>query len=469
MEKIILSGSFNIDDPAVQLAELHSRGVDKGWLQKRAAVLTKEIAEVRPTPGKSYFHLIAMGDSETYSCNRNADGFKKKANVERHHTFVTNGHVFKNHVNHDPKLASGSVKASAYNPTMARTELLIEVDEKKWEPELTKLANGEDLKFSMSCRLPYDVCQICNNKAPSRANYCECMKKYAGRMLDDGRLVYVDNPNPTFFDISGVGRPADRIAYHLEKVASATGPVETGADLAELLGISSTPSAAGLCKYSSMRWDKQEMLRKLAEMEKEISGFCPADQNLALAVNDADAPVISEEDMGTLRGKELDKIISALGNAQISLPVRDFIRLVSDGTAPAESEVKAKLPGIFGRMLEEDGGEGVCSDGTYDPLSSGLNFLPQEVKSIIERLVPDFGMGEGPATGRIQIAIIRKKPTAVLKSSACLHSISVDKTDCNAELWAREYAKYKLAFLTKAARCEGGSLVLRLGILQNHV
>jgi hypothetical protein len=465
MKKIILSGSFNMDDPASQLAELHRGGVDRSWLQKRAGVLTKEIADVRPTPGKGYFHLIAMGDSERYSCNRNADGFKKKANQERHHTFVTNGHVFKNHDNDDPKKASGRVKASAYNPSMARTELLVEVDEDKWRPELEKLANGEDLSFSMACKLPYDVCVICGNEAPSREKYCTCMKKYAGRLLEDGRLVYVDNPNPTFFDISGVRRPADRIAFHLQKVAAAAGPVDTGADLAELY-LPSYHALAGVEKRSSIRWDKQAMLRKVCEMEKQIDGMASGLEPLAGAVC---SPCEEGANVDVLRNGKLEKILGALGNAQISLPVNEFLRLVTDGDIPNVNAVKDKLPGIFSRMLEEDGGDSLCSDGTYDPDTSGLFGLPEEIKQIISGMVPGFSLMEGPATGRMQIAILHKKPKVMLKSSACMNSITVDKDDCNADLWAREYAKYKLAFLTKVAHCEGGNLALKLGILQHYV
>ena len=64
--------------------------------------------------------------------------------------------------------------------------------------------------ISHNCNVPFDVCSICGNSARARRFYCDHMKKMAGQILDDGRHVYVDNPDPTYFDISGVFRPADR-------------------------------------------------------------------------------------------------------------------------------------------------------------------------------------------------------------------------------------------------------------------
>lgn len=76
-----------------------------------------------------------------------------------------------------------------------------------------------------NCRVPYDVCSICGNKAKHRGQYCKHAAHQMNAVLDDGRKVYVDNPQPNFFDISvlgyrGQGRPADPSAYSIMKVAS---------------------------------------------------------------------------------------------------------------------------------------------------------------------------------------------------------------------------------------------------------
>jgi len=76
--KVIRSDSFNFDMPISSLVPLWSRGIDKGWMTKRAAVLTDVVKSIRPEPGYQYIHLITMGAQEGYSCNRNGDGFNEK-------------------------------------------------------------------------------------------------------------------------------------------------------------------------------------------------------------------------------------------------------------------------------------------------------------------------------------------------------------------------------------------------------
>ena len=172
MLKVVLPHAFNLGVPVARIADLHSRGVDSDWMQKRAAVLTKDIAAVRPEKGHTYIHAISMGAQEAYGSNRNGDGFNEKSAVWRafdpkpggptsltldgglqqfHTTFTKYAKVYKDHVNKDPALSSGAIVAEAYNPEMRRGELLLRVHNAKWEPELEKMANGEDPPFSMSC------------------------------------------------------------------------------------------------------------------------------------------------------------------------------------------------------------------------------------------------------------------------------------------------------------------------------
>lgn len=74
---------------------------------------------------------------------------------------------------------------------------------------------------SHNCRVEYDICSICGNKAKNRTEYCEHLQKYMGKAMPDGRQVYAINPRPKFFDISQVKNPADKTAYMLKKIASA--------------------------------------------------------------------------------------------------------------------------------------------------------------------------------------------------------------------------------------------------------
>ena len=258
MIKVIFPHAFNLGVPISRIVDVHRRGVDSDWMQKRAAVLTKDIADIRPEKGHSFIHLVTMGAQEFYGSNRNGDGFNEKSakwhafdpkpggpkslildgGLEQYHpTFLKYAHVYKDHVNKDPKLASGKVIAEAYNPEMHRGELIVKVANSKWAPELARMDNGEDIPFSMSCKVPYDICTACLNKAANRKEYCEHLKKEMSHVKEAGDQVFAINDRPMFFDISGVFRPADRIAYGIQKVAS-TGvmPEESAISSAEIAG-----------------------------------------------------------------------------------------------------------------------------------------------------------------------------------------------------------------------------------------
>lgn len=471
--KTIHTGSYDFGVQPVSLVDIHSRGIDKAWMQKQATALGPEIQAIRPEPGTSVLHLIAMGATEDYGPNRNADGFNRHNLRTRHHTFVKEGHVFKHHKNKDPKQASGHVKCSAFNEAMKRVDLLIGVDNNKWGTELEKLANGEDLAFSMACRVPHDVCSICGNKAPHREDYCDHMKKFAGQILSDGRQVYVDNPDPTFFDISGVFRPADRIAYHLQKVASAA-PL-LGVDMAELDGLEAPSFTPLRGRRTNMLWQKRSALRKLSAIEKEIEATMSKGRGGVLDLNGAFSPEISkisDQDLDTLSDgtkDRIDKLMGALGQVRVSLPLRDFIRIVMGDDAGGVNlgAVEDQLPGVFSRLLNENDDE-VVSDGTYDP-RGGLSDLPTGIRDIINRMVPGLSLAEGPVGNRITMVVMRKIPRPTLTVGSGIRTIKSAAETAGAELLAKEYAKYKLSFLANEMEKEGSELSIRLGILQNYL
>jgi hypothetical protein len=98
--------------------------------------------------------------------------------------------------------------------------------------EHSYVANGIGVS---NCKVAYDVCSCCGNRARNRGEYCDedrCpgggLKKYAGTVLSSGHILHADNPEPLFFDISDVGeRPADRTAWVsgiLDKTAAALLP-----------------------------------------------------------------------------------------------------------------------------------------------------------------------------------------------------------------------------------------------------
>jgi hypothetical protein len=68
---------FN-DRPTAHLLQVHSRGVDRGHMQKFASEYMWN-ADIKPVPGHSFVHLISVASGEYYGPNNNADWFNKTA------------------------------------------------------------------------------------------------------------------------------------------------------------------------------------------------------------------------------------------------------------------------------------------------------------------------------------------------------------------------------------------------------
>jgi hypothetical protein len=483
---------FPFAGPNVQIARLvdvHSRGIDRDWLTKRAAVLTKELSAVRPEKGHSFIHAISMGCMESYGANRNGDGFNEKSAKyeapqpekgrsklltldgglqQYHRTFTKYAKVYKDHANKDPELASGDIVAEAYNPDMRRGELIIKVQNDKWAPELEKAANGEDIAFSMSCRVPYDICSICLHQAANRKEYCDHLKDEMTHVKEGGHQVFAINDRPTFFDFSGVFKPADRIAYGLKKVASeGVMPTEfiPSTQLAELWGISA-PKNVLLDTSPRPVQEKLAAMERLAAMEKQIEATGRA---VSPEIDGAaECPTMPNDTLDAMRGCDLNELLGTLSQAKISLPIKDFFRLILgnkyDSVAGDVSAAEDMLPGIFNRMLSSgDGVEDVTGMKTYDP-AAGL--LPKRMRDMIGGLIPDMSFGDAPVGRRVQISIIRGggPPRKAIKVSH-VKSASSNKA---ASYLAKQYVAYQLAFSRSLEGDVDGGLADRLMIRRNY-
>ena len=239
MVKFVSPLGWDFQERIVTPVKVSSRGLmgsDRAEFLKTAShAFLPQLDNVKFAKDEVPVHLIALGSSEAYGPNRNGDGFKEATCREHHDTFVKFAKFFRNHKNKaekgDPFF--GVVKASAYNEDMRRVELLCGLNAEKSaadrnggfvaDSELEKLARGEDLPVSMACRVANDVCSFCKHAARNRDEYCTSEKCAAGgcrtnltrlvKVGGDLHHLHVDNPNPTWFDISRVFRPADRIAY----------------------------------------------------------------------------------------------------------------------------------------------------------------------------------------------------------------------------------------------------------------
>lgn len=249
---------FDHLDQLTQVKVAHDglRGTDFAQFVKVAShPLATWVRANPPKPGEVYVHSHIFSVTDTGGGNRNGDEYSRKMAREDLKSYVTHGRAYVDHKNRDPDKAMGVVKQAYLNEEMGRAELITALNASKEAAErnrgvtadrtLQKIASGDDVAVSQSCKVPYDVCNACGNRAPNRAHYCKAaMCKYGGcadnlgRVFDDGHHLCVDNPKCQFFDWSDVSntRGADRTAFITGKVANAH-KVVGGAELAEMLNL----------------------------------------------------------------------------------------------------------------------------------------------------------------------------------------------------------------------------------------
>jgi hypothetical protein len=275
LKKIIhLDSHFSTGEATVQPVILWSG--NKSYIEpitKHASVGNEYFQTIQPIPGHSIVYVLAVSGWETYGENKNGDGFPEfpvkefekppwigpEETLSQHYkTFEQFGHNYRHHNNKDPKKAVGKVMKAFWNPAMHRIELLIDLDDAKAPDLAERIQAGEYPPVSMGVRVKWDVCNICGNRAPTRKQYCDHLKFQMRAILPDGRRVCALNPNPKFFDISWVFKPADVIAYMMKKVAEPRPYEITGAAAGEYL------DSMDERKYAS---------RKLAVLDKVVQGI----------------------------------------------------------------------------------------------------------------------------------------------------------------------------------------------------
>lgn len=262
----MLGKKFSLGSVVEETGEARIKLANFDELREQGSDIASFISTFKPDPGYVYLHVIAMGAGEYYGCNINGDYFPEKDLIERHHTFVTNAKVFKEHDNKPTSPSYGHVVFSWYNPKMHRVELILAIDKVKGKEFIDRQARGEQLEVSMGCKVREDVCSICGNKARKRSDYCEHILRDKRKIYPDGRQPYMINYNPTFFDISIVRRRADKIAYVLEKVASQDTTVsslnaQAFDELDSLIPVADPPQV----------FDIEEDFEKTANVEKRAS------------------------------------------------------------------------------------------------------------------------------------------------------------------------------------------------------
>ena len=483
----------------VKMASDGLRGNDRTDFIKRAGsasnVFLPYLDSVKFAKDEVPMHLIAVGASEAYGPNRNGDGFKEATCKGYHDTFVKFARKYRNHKNKDPKISYGTVKLSAYNPEMRRIELLVALNGDKTaadrnggfvaDREIEKLARGEDIPVSMACRVPYDICSGCGHQARTRDEYCTSrMCKVGGckenltrlvKVGNDVHHVHVDNPYPSFFDISHVFRPADRIAYggkadYITKAAEEMGYFgEGGAKFASDMEIVA-PLAVILSQdvFLPGEWapymaEQMKLAHGLDTLEKNASLQPDAQVRRAFTLDMQ--PELNLDDFG-LQSKFAEDVAAGLGalaSQKIVLSLRDFARMTK--RAEITDYAVQCLPGVIGRMIDDGSLERRLGQNKYAPAEK---LASAKVRSNAARVKSAHSLDVGDVRDRVIRSTIRGLPVPDSKNGYWNEKKASDSP--LAEELARDYACYKVAALRHIARNDDQFLLTaRLALSQNQV
>ncbi len=471
MIKIISPDSQTFDVPTMEMVKLSNRGLRgddlRSFVKRAGHEFADKLRDVHVAPGEQLVHLIAIGSTEAYGPNRNGDGFKSATCRKYHPTFVKHARWYRNHQNKDQAKSYGVIKMSAFNEAMKRVELLVALNATKEaadrngglvaDKEMEKLANNKELAVSMACSVPYDVCSGCGNKAPSRAQYCtDRTCKYGGcmdnltKVAEDGHVLHVDNPEPRWFDISDVYRPADRIAYVFGHLKAASNQPVGGALLAEEMGVTMPYSL----RFDSMDPKTAQLVKiayELADLESDLeNGKFGTSMKDAVILNDKTASV-SNIPTGVLTNMQVWR---ALAREKVALSVKDWLAVVAasgfdNGVLKSASaaDIEAKLPGVFSRMISEHSSlehciaESVCDPSAAFPSENISSWAKKtaEAKSIATNNFERRVMSQFVKAGGVKTASFRGRANDLIKTA------SADE----AEQLARRYATYQLYFLNE--------------------
>ena len=483
MIKVIQPHSQDFSEPVATLIKISSRGIigtDKQELVKRAgAEFAHKLENIKFAKDEVPVHMIAIGATEDYGPNRNGDGFTRDCCRNYHQTFEKFARFYRDHANKNPAKSFGIVKASAYHEPMRRIELVVALNgshdaaERNGgliaDRELEKLANDKEIAVSMACKIPFDKCSSCGNTAKTRADYCDSvengghckaggLKHNMGRVLEDGHVLHADNPNPTFFDISHVFRPADRIAYvsgRLQKAAS-HGCI-SGAELAEQMGVTAPLGfEAGNAANQQYVANQLEVLTQLAQAEKTAT-ITNSWAQTALSCSPEVQPPI---DVNSCPAVKMSEVLRGLADVGVVLPVRDFLALtVKSADAKLISAVARALPNVFSKLANDADVVSLLQNNVYCPAFAARN----SVRVWAEKVSHTHSV--------LPVNVEKRAYLAALRSGQAIEFPSDKQASGEAETaLAQHYALYKIAALAAVCEKYGNNwLTTNHCVLQNYV
>lgn len=302
-------------------------------------------------------------------------------------------------------------------------------------------------------------CSYCGaiRERPGDPNECDHVKYQLGKIAEDGRQIGTYNDHPQWFDISFVGRPADRIAWNL-KVAS---------DMSEDIRLSSVKQAEiegyvlpdDLAIESDSSKRKHCIMQKLADAYEKLNSWIFGDakpsghDTYTFELRKLAGASIDDASIARLRELNPADAFAALGDAGIVMDAGTFFKYAFGPdygkVEKYASQVSRMVPGIICEAVKSASCAEFCNASMYDATKNGILYkpVPFDLKASLFKSAAARCFGMDDAVANVIDAVAGGTAPAFSKGN---EKVADGEVKSVAEKLARRYAMYKLAGLCAA-------------------
>ena len=277
-------------------------------------------------------------------------------------------------------------------------------------------------------------CNICGHKARTSPEHCEHFHRHRGQLFDCGKVACVMNDKPSFYDISGVNVPADKIAFVLRKMASTDKNFNKTASVAPILpdAIATRPPML-LTKAASL-------LSKLAEMEKKIEGIIEGDKDVDLEAfrDDDDA---KKDFVLRVENYPADEVIDSCNRKGMLLSPGMLFKIL--GSDLEDDNLLSKCDDaccgdttcIMQDLDNDEDKNSELLDGSFDQhMPADLN-----LDEVLNKFLPEFGASDGAINAKIIKITVSPRTKKEQTKEASFNAQSQ-------QALRRTYARYLVSF-----------------------
>ncbi len=269
------------------------------------------------------------------------------------------------------------------------------------EEDESYVANGYAVH---NCRVPFDECTVCGNKARKRSQYCDHLRSEMNKLYPNGVRVGAINWYPKFFDISRVVRGAEKCSKFMVPIGVSfrRGRILKTADIS--ISHDHLSSAELFEKVAGALPDDVELRAALTDLDAKVADEKTADIEKQVQSNLTPSPEACEmsedllEGMGKLRRMEPDIPPELLNSMGAEHPLKSILTtMLGLGVVPKPKEFQRLVLVSIGRkdVADKYEREGQCF-GEHDHEGQETDVDLSSVLGGPKDLSPDIGKLLGP-------------------------------------------------------------------------